>query len=321
MSLDNYDDASSDTVMLTYQELAERLGIDVQSARRRAQRSGWRRIPGNDGKARVVVPGHVLATDSTAAAPKTPSSATSAPPDPMTLEMMSHLLSQLEETRTLAAQRGIELARERERLARVEGERDGLRDGFRLLEARAEEAEERARTAEEKAAEVRAVMSRVAAGLEQIQKAQIAATEELAAGRTERMEARAAAEQAALRASEAEAQAKEASRRAAVAEASLDDLQSRRTLESDEVAASQTERDAALSRAAEAEKLAAEAREKVDEAEARAKSASERLSRLQQERIVQAQDEAAARAAAAAKLAAEAQRSVWQRLFGRRRRS
>lgn len=55
-------DYGTDTTLLTYQELAARLGIDIRSARRRVLRSGWARMPGNDGRARVAVPVSILPT-------------------------------------------------------------------------------------------------------------------------------------------------------------------------------------------------------------------------------------------------------------------
>lgn len=45
-----------DTESLTYRELAERLGMKPESARKTAQRKGWHRTIGNDGLARVIVP-------------------------------------------------------------------------------------------------------------------------------------------------------------------------------------------------------------------------------------------------------------------------
>jgi len=45
-----------DTVAVTYRELAERLGIKLESARKTAQRKRWRRSMANDGTARVHVP-------------------------------------------------------------------------------------------------------------------------------------------------------------------------------------------------------------------------------------------------------------------------
>jgi hypothetical protein len=44
---------------LTYSELADRLGVSVQAARRRVLRSRWSRQRGNDGKARVLLPSDV----------------------------------------------------------------------------------------------------------------------------------------------------------------------------------------------------------------------------------------------------------------------
>ena len=41
---------------LTYRELADRLGVSVEAARRRALRARWARQSGNDGKARVHLP-------------------------------------------------------------------------------------------------------------------------------------------------------------------------------------------------------------------------------------------------------------------------
>jgi hypothetical protein len=41
---------------LTYAEAAERLGISPGAVKRRAMRHNWARQPGNDGRARVLVP-------------------------------------------------------------------------------------------------------------------------------------------------------------------------------------------------------------------------------------------------------------------------
>lgn len=49
-----------DTESLTYRELAARLGVKPESARKMAQRKGWKRVPGNDGQARVIVPVETL---------------------------------------------------------------------------------------------------------------------------------------------------------------------------------------------------------------------------------------------------------------------
>src|SRR4051794_17488477 len=49
-------EAGLDTRSLSYDELADMLGIERESARHLAFRRRWRRIKGNDGKARVDVP-------------------------------------------------------------------------------------------------------------------------------------------------------------------------------------------------------------------------------------------------------------------------
>jgi hypothetical protein len=41
---------------LTYQEVAVRLGVTPEAARRRAIRGKWARMPGNDGRTRVRLP-------------------------------------------------------------------------------------------------------------------------------------------------------------------------------------------------------------------------------------------------------------------------
>lgn len=45
-----------ETVALTYKELADRLAIKVESARKTAQRKRWNRTTGNDGTIRIHVP-------------------------------------------------------------------------------------------------------------------------------------------------------------------------------------------------------------------------------------------------------------------------
>ncbi|MBP0441508.1 hypothetical protein [Tianweitania sediminis] len=43
-------------VSMTYRELADRLGMKPESARKAVRRKGWTRTVGNDGMARVLVP-------------------------------------------------------------------------------------------------------------------------------------------------------------------------------------------------------------------------------------------------------------------------
>lgn len=49
-----------DVTWLTYDELAERLGIERESARQHVKRKRWGRRPGNDGKVRIGVPDEAL---------------------------------------------------------------------------------------------------------------------------------------------------------------------------------------------------------------------------------------------------------------------
>lgn len=51
-------------VWLTYDELAERLGIERESARQQVKRKHWARRPGNDGKVRIGVPVEVFGSGS-----------------------------------------------------------------------------------------------------------------------------------------------------------------------------------------------------------------------------------------------------------------
>jgi hypothetical protein len=45
---------------LTYEQAAERLHVSPAAVRARALRGGWRRQPGNDGKARVLITADVV---------------------------------------------------------------------------------------------------------------------------------------------------------------------------------------------------------------------------------------------------------------------
>ncbi|MEF2071080.1 hypothetical protein [Consotaella aegiceratis] len=54
---------TDETVLLTYDELAARLGIERESARQLVLRKRWARQKGNDGRARIEVPLDVLPAD------------------------------------------------------------------------------------------------------------------------------------------------------------------------------------------------------------------------------------------------------------------
>lgn len=49
-----------DTQSLTYRELADRLGVKLESARKTVMRRRWQRTTGNDGLVRVLVPADAL---------------------------------------------------------------------------------------------------------------------------------------------------------------------------------------------------------------------------------------------------------------------
>lgn len=49
-----------DTESLTYRELADRLGVKPESARKTVQRKRWQRVTGNDGTVRILVPVEAL---------------------------------------------------------------------------------------------------------------------------------------------------------------------------------------------------------------------------------------------------------------------
>ncbi len=122
------------TVAMTYEALAERLGINVASARRLALRKRWQKGKGNDGRAIVQVPEDFLerrtdslddspADDVTTVAPAVPE--TVAPP-----VVVTDLLARLAAAQTEL----VEMAR---RLGIAEGEIAGLK-------AQADEARQRA---------------------------------------------------------------------------------------------------------------------------------------------------------------------------------
>ncbi|MFC1456407.1 hypothetical protein ACETIH_06665 [Microvirga arabica] len=101
------------TVWLTYDELAERLGIERESARQHVKRKHWARQKGNDGKVRIGVPEEVLSTRSepdteTGSAPVQPPVHAPASDPSVTAVLTRHierLELQLEETLKRVAER------------------------------------------------------------------------------------------------------------------------------------------------------------------------------------------------------------------------
>jgi hypothetical protein len=70
--MDDQGDGAEPVRIMTYRDLAAALGIDQESAQRRAQRRKWRRMRGNDGKARVAVPTSVIPDAPTDGLPNNP---------------------------------------------------------------------------------------------------------------------------------------------------------------------------------------------------------------------------------------------------------
>jgi hypothetical protein len=292
---------------MTYRALADELGISLRAAEARARRNvrmgRWRhRIDNEPPKAaQVLVPAADLeamhgGTEGDTEAPTVGDTEGGAFPHKI-IALVTELHQRAEAAEGRARELAGELATQRERAGRAEGERNTLQEALRAAQATAEEAGRRARTAEDRAAvahqrvaEITAVMGRVAEGLEHIRQAQATAAEAVAAAKAEREAALAKVEDAAKRADEAEARAMEASRRAEAAETRLDELHHRSHAEAP--APDTAELEAAQARAAEAERQAAEARRQADEAERRATVANERLDRSQRERINKAQADA-----------------------------
>jgi hypothetical protein len=52
----------TDGQWMTYADAGNRLGINAEAVRRRADRGKWARMPGNDGRTRVQVPDDARAT-------------------------------------------------------------------------------------------------------------------------------------------------------------------------------------------------------------------------------------------------------------------
>jgi hypothetical protein len=104
----------SDTAWLTYDELAERLGIGRESARRLVLRKHWVKRKENDGKARIGVPGEALSRDDPRHAPRlvaghdtggvTPDVARQAQPDPVLQVKIRELETAFEGLKALVAE-------------------------------------------------------------------------------------------------------------------------------------------------------------------------------------------------------------------------
>lgn len=91
----------ADTKAMTYPELAEALGIGVESAKNLVRRKRWSRSTGNDGMARVIVPIEALMARKPASPHDAATSAATSPPtDPpmasVAIETLSRHIERLE---------------------------------------------------------------------------------------------------------------------------------------------------------------------------------------------------------------------------------
>lgn len=142
-----------DTRWMTYEEAAKLLGVKAESIRRRAQRDGWPRQQGNDGKARVGVPGDVTASPDVSGATVV---ANNHPHPGQVAALRDALDRERQEVDRLRAE--IEAARaeileQRSRADRAEGETDGLKTAAEHLHGVAAQARREERIAQERAAE------------------------------------------------------------------------------------------------------------------------------------------------------------------------
>jgi chromosome segregation ATPase len=203
--------------------------------------------------------------------------------------------AELTQARALADQRAAELTELRERAARVEGEVAALRTQGQVDRERAAQLAQERDTAQAKMAEMQRVLGQAAgaaAGLQEAVKiaeaGQHDAENRAAAFQGERDVATRRAEKAELRASKTQAH----------------------------LAQVEAEAEAAREQGVDPAELEA-AQSRAQEAERRAMIATSRLDRIQRARI----DEAHAAAVAAQISRKATSPSIWQRIFGRRRRS
>jgi len=61
---DSLKDSPMETIALTYRELADKMGVKLDSARKTVLRKKWQRVTGNDGTVRIYVPVDALPSHS-----------------------------------------------------------------------------------------------------------------------------------------------------------------------------------------------------------------------------------------------------------------
>jgi hypothetical protein len=164
----------TESVWMTYRELAEALGISQLAAEARARRAKWRRIVGNHAGvsvARVEVPAGAidsLRERTRRATEPAPGPATQPPAPPAAQPttrvatepdafhpFFRRLAADLDHAQATLEERTRELAETREALAEQRGAVAGLREAVRVAEAAAAEAERRASQSQREATEAR----------------------------------------------------------------------------------------------------------------------------------------------------------------------
>jgi chromosome segregation protein len=234
---------------LTYREIGARLGLNVEAARTRVRRAGWRTQPGNDGRTRVLVPDRAFVE------PVIEDDGRVNDGINRTADLTGLVtLLTASEARIGRLERQIEVERDRVNSARTEADR--LRAEVVSLTARADRAEQALTTAETEVREAReaaaarddeiGTLRDVADGL----RSTVARTED----RAVRAETR--GDEAEARALSAEADAAEqrsaADKARVVAQEAVEELH--RKVEAAQIAQAEAEADTAELRQAEAER-------------------------------------------------------------------
>jgi hypothetical protein len=135
-----------DSRWMTYEEAGQRLGRLPDSVRRQAQRLSWPRQAGNDGRARVAIPGELLSKGAPVAgdasgggdnAPTKPNASVGDKSPDVSGPMRDVLAASIERVEARLEAMQVELAAERaraaearERATRAEGELEGLKLGI-----------------------------------------------------------------------------------------------------------------------------------------------------------------------------------------------
>jgi hypothetical protein len=135
---------AADVRWLTYPEAAELLGIELKSVQRRVVRAGWDRRKGNDGRQRIAVP--LVALER-----KGDRSPDVGPPSTATEAHLSDLRTALAARERELVELRTQAAEVRERLARSEGELDGVKLGMEHLQEAAAQARREATEAQRQA--------------------------------------------------------------------------------------------------------------------------------------------------------------------------